>query len=137
MTCKERKRKSAVKQKRRQGAGDAFAVLRPQPRSNEAAVQEIDLEGQRKSVEMKNVSARLDQIEPELRAGAEATAEELFNPGEWEQLLNSFEGDAAAPADKAAQEASSEDLWQRLSSTRWIRRPSGSHDSTITHRPSA
>jgi hypothetical protein len=65
-------------------------------------------------------------------------AEELFDPREWAALLNSFENDGSSAAPAATGDDSSDDLWEKLSSTRWLRRPSGAQpSSTLTERPSA
>ena len=72
-----------------------------------------------------------------------AAAQELFGPQEWDALLNSLENDAQtaspSPRSEGEIELSSDDLWERLSSTRWLREPAADIDraSTITQRPSA
>ena len=55
------------------------------------------------------------------------SGEELFAEQEWEALLSTFENEkapaASAPPPSAPDSAlSTEELWERLSSTRWIRR---------------
>ena len=54
-----------------------------------------------------------------------APAEELIAPHEWDAMLNSFEGDTATPPDAPRLPGEyDEELWERLSSTRWLKMPS-------------
>ena len=122
-------------------AGDAFAGLRHQRRVKSAQKTETSNEQERKTADMKNTVEKQDASATTVRTtSAESTSQELFDPQEWEALLNSFENDAAveqsARASEPPVELSSEDLWERLSSTRWIRTPAADGaDSTVAIRP--
>lgn len=85
-------------------------------------------------------------ISPARAAAQEKAAkQELVAPHEWATLLHAPENDVAdfasgAPLPEAPQtEAASDDLWERLSSTRWIK-VAPEHDlhnrSTVANRPS-
>jgi hypothetical protein len=121
--------------------GDAFASLRHQRRVKTAKKAD-ELDGQeRKPADMKNTVEKQAASATTLNTQtAQSDSEELFNPQEWEALLNSFENDAAAGSSTRATEPpvelSSDDLWERLSSTRWIRTPAADDtDSTVAIRP--
>jgi hypothetical protein len=119
-------------------AGERFAGLGQQRRVKAAKKLGGTVQNGRKPVEMKNTTANQNLTAQSSRV--EAHTEELFNPQEWEALLNSFENDASVQessrSSELAVELSTEDLWERLSSTRWIRTPSADDkDSTVAQRP--
>jgi hypothetical protein len=84
--------------------------------------------------------------QPDSAAQEQAAKQELVAPHEWATLLNAPENEfsdlAGAPVPEAQApqaEAATDDLWERLSSTRWIK-VAPEHDlhnrSTIANRPS-
>lgn len=121
-------------------AGDAFASLRQQRRVKTA--RKVNESGdERKPVEMKNIIEKQDASAATAPTKPEEATEELFNPQEWEALLHSFENEPSIGTVTRAQEPpielSTEDLWERLSSTRWIRTPTpDDRDSTVAQRAS-
>jgi hypothetical protein len=136
---RERGRILKSKGKMKAGAGSAQTG---QQRLVKASQVKKSSGHKRKSVEMKNTL----EMTPQNAAQApsqDAAAQELFGPQEWDALLNSFENEpqSAAPAQKSEGEIelSSDDLWERLSSTRWLREPAADIDraSTIAQRPSS
>jgi hypothetical protein len=82
---------------------------------------------------------RVAPLKAELRA-TPRTAEQLVAPHEWELLIRGFDCDARpgrAPGDETP--ATSDQLWERLSTTRYIgRRPSTPRqEPPLAQRPSA
>jgi hypothetical protein len=82
---------------------------------------------------------RVEPLRPELRAAPRAS-EQLVAPHEWELLIRGFDQDhrpGRAPGDETA--ATSDALWERLSTTRYIgRRPSAPRQHPpLVQRPSA
>jgi hypothetical protein len=72
------------------------------------------------------------QVEPD--RPLDAGSRELMAPDEWDALLQTIEAESAAASveDAAKVQVASDDLWEKLSSTRWIKTPpSGDHDSTL------
>ena len=70
-----------------------------------------------------------------------AVKQELVAPHEWASLLNNIESDPndtqVGGAPLAEVELASDDLWERLSSTRWIKAPREDfhNDTTVRNRP--
>lgn|GEM_PF-5784686 len=92
---------------------------------------------ERKLMEMKTPIDMQDYVEAR-PIRPQATPQELVAPHEWEALLYNFENEAVAEAPMEVAEV--EDIWERLSSTRWIKAPSGvsvNSSSTIAERPAS
>lgn len=138
-----RERMKRVNSKGKLKAGGRIASDGQQRPAKAQAVKKSGTGDVRKPVEMKNTLEMTSHSSAQLAATSRADAEELFEPQEWESLLNSFESEtqaAAAPAKTNGEiELSSDDLWERLSSTRWLREPANDIDraSTLTDRPSS
>ncbi|HYG77232.1 MAG TPA: hypothetical protein VEK08_19665 [Planctomycetota bacterium] len=95
---------------------------------------------------MKNMTENSNQVGVQAATQLRrAATEELFDPQEWESLLNAFDNETAAAATSTVRQAeheielSEDDLWERLSSTRWLRAKNEDTDSasTVAQRPSA
>ena len=137
-----RERTKSLKSKVKMKAGGGIARV-AKHRSAKPGESAGDQGTERKAVDMKNAlenSTRnaLPQTAVETpRAGAQ----ELFEVEEWEGLLNSFEdGPSESPAaatNDGEIALGSDELWERLSSTRWLRERAESIDrsSTLAQRP--
>jgi hypothetical protein len=129
--------KRAVGQK----AGDKFAKQGEQRLLDGGPLALNSKKMEQKTVEMKDEPMEKNHSDAATIRGA--VSEELFDLGEWEALLDNFDSTPSVPSTPrippVEPELSSDDLWERLSSTRWVRTPSRTdhNDSTVAHRPSA
>ncbi len=75
------------------------------------------------------------------KSSNQAIKQELVAPHEWASLLNNIESDPndtqLGGAVMGEVELASDDLWERLSSTRWIKAPREDfhNDTTVRNRP--
>lgn len=133
-----------------QGKSKAGGKIAPSGQQRQAGSADISesTEGAtaRNTVEMKNMTENSNQVGVQAATQLRrAATEELFDPQEWESLLNAFDNETAAAATSTVRQAeheielSEDDLWERLSSTRWLRAKNEDTDSasTVAQRPSA
>ena len=126
------RKEAADKGRRKTGpkkrAGGAIASPREQteagPRSAEMATQYRKLEEMENIAATKKPSAGKDTAAPTKKPAE--SVRELVAPHEWESMLNAFDesGVTVTSEYKSAPgeiEIDAEDLWERLSSTRWLK----------------
>lgn len=92
----------------------------------------------KKTTQRRNDIARKSGAFPRLQTDPDrpldAGTRELMAPDEWDALLQTIEAETAtASAEDAAKvQVASDDLWEKLSSTRWIKTPpADASDSTL------
>ncbi len=79
------------------------------------------------------------------KAQEQATKQELVAPHEWASMLNAPENESEEPAvsvpgvvsEEANELDAADELWERLSSTRWIKDPPNDiyNHTTVANRP--
>jgi len=136
----ERREKQRRKAAPKKMAGGAIAYRREQSAKDGSKNPEL-MTQYRKLEEMDELAATKKRIAPSApgkdRESGEKPAEpvrELVAPHEWDAMLNAFEenGVTVTSEYKSAPgelEIDSEGLWERLSSTRWLKEPNGGKDS--------
>jgi len=135
-------RDNGLKPDEKRKAGGKIA-LNGQQRQSIPATNPVGANNEeRKMTEMKNTVENSQLEAPAKKQSRPVHTEQLFDPQEWESLLNSFETEASSATTASQQkseneiELSSDDLWERLSSTRWLRAKSDvSRTSTLTDKP--
>jgi hypothetical protein len=121
--------------------GETLANTQERQSTARGKAPENSAEEKRKTLPMKtNIESRalFSAFRRSVKNAVEASPQELVAPHEWAGLLHNFESDNTASAATAIDsETESEDLWEKLSSTRWIKTPPQDHDtnsSTVTSR---
>ena len=103
--------------------GQQCAAKRTGKAVQDAAVNELEHPDMKKISIKRRTSVKIGS---RVSLARQAAKQELVAPGEWLGLLHNFENDSAASntrkdAERPHNETATEELWERLSSTRWIK----------------
>jgi hypothetical protein len=139
----QRKARAVQKKPTKAAAGGEIASPGQQVASVEAGGPKPELQKQyRKLEQMEKIASKKKKSSVGTANGAATPThqpvQELVAPHEWDMMLNAFEENGVTPTSQPVPapgqiEIDSEDLWEKLSSTRWLKEPrpgSSTHSSS-------